>query len=145
MNGRKGCRSAKSLISATFSFQNLPQPPLFAKWRLDHWATSAVLLMIPTGRGWGRPVPTSLQSSGSWGRAVPTPYKLASIGVSDSLVPMKLNFRRFGLELAHRWTIARGLEPGGGGGTTLFHIVLLELIDKDGVVGLGEAAPSARY
>ena len=58
---------------------------------------------------------------------------------------MKLNFRRFELELAHRWTIARGLEPGGGGGTTTFRVVLLELIDKDGIVGLGEAAPSMRY
>src|SRR5436305_14796428 len=58
---------------------------------------------------------------------------------------MKLNFRRSELELAHRWTIARGLEPGGGGGTTTFRIALVELIDRDGTVGLGEAAPSLRY
>ena len=58
---------------------------------------------------------------------------------------MKLTFRRFELELAHRWTIARGLEPGGGGGTTTFHVALVELTDRDGIVGLGEAAPSARY
>jgi L-alanine-DL-glutamate epimerase-like enolase superfamily enzyme len=58
---------------------------------------------------------------------------------------MKLTFRRFELALAHRWTIARGLEPGGGGGTTTFSVALVELTDRDGIVGLGEAAPSARY
>jgi len=58
---------------------------------------------------------------------------------------MKLNFRRFELELAHRWIIARALEPGGGGGTTTFKIALLELKDEHGVTGLGEAAPSVRY
>ncbi len=58
---------------------------------------------------------------------------------------MKLTFRRFDLKLAHRWTIARGLEPGGEGGTTDFKVVFVELTDKDGTVGLGESAPSARY
>src|SRR6185369_122696 len=31
------------------------------------------------------------------------------------------------------------------GGTTTFRIALIELIDKDGIVGLGEAAPYMRY
>jgi len=58
---------------------------------------------------------------------------------------MKLRFWRYELQMAHRWTIARGLEPGGEGGTTVFQVVFVELTDKDGVVGLGEAAPSRRY
>ncbi len=58
---------------------------------------------------------------------------------------MKLNFRRFDLALAHRWAIASGLGPGGGGGTNVFKIALVELIDGNGVIGLGEAAPSSRY
>src|SRR5687767_7601293 len=58
---------------------------------------------------------------------------------------MKLNFRRFDLALAHRWAIASGLGPGGGGGTSVFKVVFVELIDRDGVVGRGEAAPSSRY
>jgi len=58
---------------------------------------------------------------------------------------MKLNFRRFDLALAHRWAIASGLHAGGGGGTNAFKVAFVELIDGDGVVGLGEAAPSSRY
>ena len=58
---------------------------------------------------------------------------------------MKLNFRRFDLALAHRWAIASGLGPGGGGGTSVFKVAFVELIDRDGVVGRGEAAPSSRY
>ena len=58
---------------------------------------------------------------------------------------MTLKFRRFDLNLAHRWTIATGLKPGGEGGTNAFKVVLVELEDENGVVGLGEAAPSVRY
>ncbi|HNQ88769.1 MAG TPA: dipeptide epimerase [Verrucomicrobiota bacterium] len=58
---------------------------------------------------------------------------------------MKLRFWRYDLRLAHRWTIARGLEPGGEGGADIFKVVFVELTDKDGTVGLGEAAPSSRY
>lgn len=58
---------------------------------------------------------------------------------------MKLTFRRFDLQLAHRWTIASGLGPGGSGGTNTYKVVFVELIDDDGVRGLGEAAPSSRY
>ena len=71
--------------------------------------------------------------------------RIASVGHLSSVSPVKLKFRRFGLELAHRWTIARGLEAGGGGGTSSFQVVLLELLDQDGIAGRGEAAPSARY
>ena len=52
---------------------------------------------------------------------------------------MKLNFKRLDLQLAHTWTIARG--PG----TNIFKAVIVELTGADGTVGLGEAAPTARY
>jgi L-Ala-D/L-Glu epimerase len=58
---------------------------------------------------------------------------------------MQLRFRRAQLPLAHRWTIASGLGPGGGGGTSSFRVVFVELTDADGVTGLGESAPSSRY
>lgn len=58
---------------------------------------------------------------------------------------MKLKWQPFGLKLAHRWTIASGLGPGGGGGTNLFGVMFVELRDGDGVVGIGESAPSSRY
>ncbi|HUR44788.1 MAG TPA: dipeptide epimerase [Candidatus Saccharimonadales bacterium] len=58
---------------------------------------------------------------------------------------MKLSFRRFDLELAHRWAIASRLGPGGGGGTDVYKVVFLELTDPSGLKGLGEAAPSSRY
>lgn len=51
---------------------------------------------------------------------------------------MKLNFRRFDLKLAYTWTIARGSAD-------VSPVCLLELTDADGVTGLGEAAPIARY
>src|SRR5258705_7051072 len=53
---------------------------------------------------------------------------------------MKLTFRRFDLALAHRWAIA-----SGSGGTNVFNVAFIELRDDDGLVGLGEAAPSSRY
>ena len=53
---------------------------------------------------------------------------------------MKLTFRRFDLALAHRWAIA-----SGGGGTNVFKVAFVELVDGDGVIGRGEAAPSSRY
>jgi L-alanine-DL-glutamate epimerase-like enolase superfamily enzyme len=58
---------------------------------------------------------------------------------------MRLQFRRFELKLAHEWTIASGLGPAGTGGTYTYEVVFVELRDKDGVAGLGEAAPAARY
>lgn len=57
---------------------------------------------------------------------------------------MKLTFRRFDLRLAHRWTIASSVGPGGGGGTDFYKVVFVELTDG-GITGIGEAAPSSRY
>lgn len=58
---------------------------------------------------------------------------------------MKISFRRFELKLAHTWTIARSLQTAAGIGANVARVVLVELTDADGVAGLGEAAPSARY
>lgn len=58
---------------------------------------------------------------------------------------MKMRFWRHELQLAHRWTIARELGPDGTGGKDREPVVFVELTDKDGVTGLGEAAPSPRY
>src|SRR5437763_1367504 len=52
---------------------------------------------------------------------------------------MKLEYKRLDLQLAHTWTIARS------SGTNVFKTVVLELTGADGTVGLGEAAPTARY
>ena len=57
---------------------------------------------------------------------------------------MKLNTRRFDLKLAHTWTIASGLQRGGGGGANVFKVAFLELTDG-GLTAVGEAAPSSRY
>ncbi len=58
---------------------------------------------------------------------------------------MKLRIWRLNLQLAHRWTIARTLGPDGRGGEDVFPVAFLELTDKNGVTGIGEAAPSRRY
>lgn len=50
-----------------------------------------------------------------------------------------MKFWIVGLRLAHRWAIA------GREGSNLHQVVLVELADGQGVVGLGEAAPSAIY
>jgi len=52
---------------------------------------------------------------------------------------MTLTCRPFGLELVHPWKIARGE------GTNTYPVLLLELNDDAGLVGLGESAPSSRY
>ena len=52
---------------------------------------------------------------------------------------MKLQFKQLDLKLAHTWTIARTT------GTDIAKVVVVELTGADGTVGLGEAAPSARY
>lgn len=58
---------------------------------------------------------------------------------SAFVFPVKLNFRRFDLPLTHPWTIARGKA------TTSSPVVVVELTSADGTIGLGEAAPTARY
>lgn len=58
---------------------------------------------------------------------------------------MELSYRRFGLQLARRWTIASRTGPGGGPGTHEFPVVLIRLRDADGIEGFGESAPSNRY
>ncbi|HLH54804.1 MAG TPA: dipeptide epimerase [Verrucomicrobiae bacterium] len=52
---------------------------------------------------------------------------------------MKLAWRQVDLQLAHVWTIARTT------GTSVAKVVVVELTGADGTVGLGEAAPTARY
>lgn len=55
---------------------------------------------------------------------------------------MELFFRRFDLKLAHNWMVASSQASGG---KTIYPAVLLELRDRAGVIGFGEAAPSIRY
>ena len=50
---------------------------------------------------------------------------------------MKLHYSTYRLELKHRFTIARGSEDAVD--------VVLVYFTKDGVTGVGEAAPSGRY
>ncbi len=52
---------------------------------------------------------------------------------------MKLKTHTRQLQLAHKWKIA------GGTGSKMHEVVIVELTDGDGVVGLGEAAPSTVY
>jgi L-Ala-D/L-Glu epimerase len=55
---------------------------------------------------------------------------------------MKLTFRRFDLRLTHTWTIASNVATGG---KNIYPCVFVELRDDDGVVGIGESAPSSTY
>ncbi len=52
---------------------------------------------------------------------------------------MKLSFQPGELRLAHTWAIART------SGTNLAQVIVVERVGADGTVGLGEAAPTARY
>ena len=52
---------------------------------------------------------------------------------------MTSRIRRFDLKLTHTWRIARGT------GTSVFPVVLYELTDANGITGIGESAPIARY
>jgi L-alanine-DL-glutamate epimerase-like enolase superfamily enzyme len=60
---------------------------------------------------------------------------------------MQLTWRRFDLELTHRWTIARTRAPGADGapGAAVETVVLVRLESSDGLVGRGEAAPCPHY
>lgn len=51
---------------------------------------------------------------------------------------MKLRFQHFDLPLARSWATARGK-------TEVAKVVVVELMDKDGIIGRGEAAPISRY
>lgn len=51
---------------------------------------------------------------------------------------MKLSFQHFDLPLARSWATARGK-------TDVAKVVVVELTDKDGIIGRGEAAPISRY
>jgi L-alanine-DL-glutamate epimerase-like enolase superfamily enzyme len=51
---------------------------------------------------------------------------------------LKLSFQHLGLRLAQPWIIARGR-------TDVANVVVVELTDRDGVTGYGEAAPISRY
>jgi L-Ala-D/L-Glu epimerase len=55
---------------------------------------------------------------------------------------MKFSFRRFDLRLTHMWMIASSLAQGG---KNVYPAALVELSDRDGLIGYGEAAPSTRY
>jgi L-alanine-DL-glutamate epimerase-like enolase superfamily enzyme len=52
---------------------------------------------------------------------------------------VKLTFRQIELHLAHRWQIARTT------GTTASQVMVVELRDATGTLGLGETAPIRRY
>jgi len=51
---------------------------------------------------------------------------------------LKLSFQHLALPLAQSWVIARGK-------TDVSKVVVVELIDNDGITGRGEAAPISRY
>jgi L-alanine-DL-glutamate epimerase-like enolase superfamily enzyme len=55
---------------------------------------------------------------------------------------MRLNFRPYRLHFAHPWSISCSIARGG---KTSSDVVFAELEGKDGLVGIGEAAPSTRY
>jgi L-alanine-DL-glutamate epimerase-like enolase superfamily enzyme len=52
---------------------------------------------------------------------------------------MKLRFHKCRLQLAHKWKIANAK------GSKVDEVIIVELTDDDGVIGLGEAPPSAVY
>jgi L-alanine-DL-glutamate epimerase-like enolase superfamily enzyme len=55
---------------------------------------------------------------------------------------MELRLRRYDLTLAHNWMVATSQATGG---KMVHPAVLLELRDRDGLIGYGESAPSNRY
>src|SRR5689334_9205482 len=52
---------------------------------------------------------------------------------------VKLNFKRLELQLSHPWVVARSAA------SRTAKVVVIELVGADGTLGLGEAAPTARY
>ena len=55
---------------------------------------------------------------------------------------MKLNFRRFDLQLTHTWRISS--QDGVSKGKDFYPVMFVELHDAD-YRGIGEGAPSSRY
>ncbi len=55
---------------------------------------------------------------------------------------MRLSFRSYKLIFAHTWAISSSIASGG---KTSSGVVFAELEGKDGLLGIGEAAPSIRY
>ncbi|MDB6109103.1 MAG: L-Ala-D/L-amino acid epimerase [Pedosphaera sp.] len=55
------------------------------------------------------------------------------------MVGVQLKYWRYDLQLTHTWAISRST------GTNIFKVVLLQLADDNGTIGLGESAPIARY
>jgi L-alanine-DL-glutamate epimerase-like enolase superfamily enzyme len=55
---------------------------------------------------------------------------------------MEFSFRPFDLRFTHQWMIASSLDEGP---KNVYPAVLVQLRDGDGVVGVGESAPSTRY
>ncbi|HEX4265821.1 MAG TPA: dipeptide epimerase [Verrucomicrobiae bacterium] len=51
---------------------------------------------------------------------------------------MNISFHHLDLQLAQPWVISRGK-------TDVARVVVVQLMDRDGVIGLGEAAPISRY
>lgn len=58
---------------------------------------------------------------------------------------MELRHWRFDLALRHTWAIATDLAGGGSGGRSVYPVVYVELTERDGRRGRGEAAPSSQY
>lgn len=55
---------------------------------------------------------------------------------------MRLSYRPYSLRFAHTWSISSSIASGG---KTSSEVVFVALEDKNGLVGVGEAAPSKRY
>lgn len=55
---------------------------------------------------------------------------------------MQLSYWSYSLRFAHTWSISRTIASGG---KTSSEVVFVALEDEDGLVGIGEAAPSLRY
>ena len=55
---------------------------------------------------------------------------------------MELTIRPFDLRLTHKWMVASSLAEGG---KNVYPAVLVELRNGEGLMGVGEAAPSNRY
>src|SRR5688572_16894563 len=55
---------------------------------------------------------------------------------------MKIKLWKDTLKLTHEWTIASGVKTGG---KHAYEVFFVQLTDKDGLTGIGEASPPSRY